>query len=211
VEGRDLVDDGEGADEDAAGWLAGAGTAVVSVRVVVLVVVVHVEVEVEVEAEVGGIHDDQVVDNVREDDALGQALLGEGQALRQLVLSPLVHGGEGTRVERERGACRVSRADERATRAGREGRGGGVVAAGGGKDRRCRQCRQGRQCRAQRFADSLSSPKKAQGPAQTQQRGAGQRWAEGTERRDAQATPAAPMAYPIRIHLSHPAHRLMPV
>jgi hypothetical protein len=64
VEGRDLVDDGEGADEDAAGWLAGVGMVVVSVQVVVLVVVVHVEVEVEVEVEVGGIHDDQVVDNV---------------------------------------------------------------------------------------------------------------------------------------------------
>jgi hypothetical protein len=71
VEGRDLVDDGEGADKDAAGWLAGVtamaaaaaavgmvGMVVVSVQVVVLVVVVHVEVEV------GGIHDDQVVDNV---------------------------------------------------------------------------------------------------------------------------------------------------
>ena len=41
--------------------------------------------------------DDEVVDNVREDDALGQALLGEGQALRQLVLGPLVHGGEAAR------------------------------------------------------------------------------------------------------------------
>jgi hypothetical protein len=48
---------------------------------------------------VGCIHDDEVVDNVGEDDALGQALLGEGQALRQLVLSPLVHGGEGENEE----------------------------------------------------------------------------------------------------------------
>jgi hypothetical protein len=54
------------------------------------------------------LHDDQVIANIamrvsvaqgdwntgytREDDSLGQALLGEGQALRELFRRPLIHG-----------------------------------------------------------------------------------------------------------------------